>query len=349
MIVIHIHSGLGNQMLAYSEYLALKSVNPNETFYLETIVYDISKENAFINQWNGYELERIFGINTPPNIKTIFSESQWNDIMKEVRNEVLVKNRTSYAAIITDALNHAGLRLINMRTDLIKSKHNKLEKWIGREKIETLRNSRLSYYLRRIRGRFFVNKRFENQGQYLFLKTDSDILTGMRLSFKLKGFGRERIDDQIHQTFVFPPFKDEKNQKMADYLGSVNSVAIHARRGDMLSSNGDCYRFGYFKRSVKFIRKNVKDPVFVFFTNPGSVQWCKDNYKIFGLNPKEDKILFVDWNKGNDSYRDMQLISCCHHSIITNSSFGWWGSYFIPYKDKITISPWQEMDTTHHI
>ena len=349
MIVIHIHSGLGNQMSAYCEYLALKSVNPTADFYLETIVYNISEKNNYISQWNGYELDRIFGVNTPPNIRTLFTDKQWEGIMAEVRNEVLVNNNLSYAAVVTKALNNAGLNLKNMRVDLdIPEYPDALERFLGKKNASSLRRSALFYYLRKIRSRFVENKRYAKQGENLFLHTDEDILTGMKLSFKLKGFGRERIDDQIHQTFVFPPFNDEKNQEMAEYLGSVNSVAIHARRGDMLSSNGDCYRFGYFKRSVKFIRKNVKEPVFVFFTNPGSVQWCKDNYKIFGLNPQKDKILFVDWNKGNDSYRDMQLISCCHHAVITNSSFGWWGAYFIPYKDKITISPWPEMDTTHH-
>ena len=65
MKVIHIESGLGNQMLSYCEYLALKKVNPDDDFYLETIIYDIPECNDVICQWNGYELERIFGIKEP--------------------------------------------------------------------------------------------------------------------------------------------------------------------------------------------------------------------------------------------------------------------------------------------
>lgn len=348
-IVIHIHSGLGNQMLAYCEYLALKSVNPTADFYLETIVYDINEKNDYISQWNGYELDKIFGINTPPNIKTLFTSEQWDKIMGEVRHEVLINNNLSYAAVVTQALNNAGLHLKNLRKDFDLTEHtDSITRLFGKKYAESLRRSALFYYIRKIRDNFSSSKRFNEQGKDLFLQSDEDILTGMKLSFKLAGFGRDKIDNQIRDTFVFPPFDDDKNREMAAYLDGVNAVAIHARRGDMLSSNGDCYRFGYFKRAVNFIRKNVENPVFVFFTNPGSIQWCKENYKIFGLNPQKDKILFVDWNKGNDSYRDMQLISHCHHSIITNSSFGWWGSYFIPYENKITVSPWPEMDTTHH-
>ena len=36
----------------------------------------------------------------------------------------------------------------------------------------------------------------------------------------------------------------------------------------------------------------------VFFTNAGSIAWCKQNYKIFGLDPRKDTIMFVDWNTG---------------------------------------------------
>ena len=41
MIVLHIESGLGNQMLGYCEYLALKKANPNADIYIENIIYDI--------------------------------------------------------------------------------------------------------------------------------------------------------------------------------------------------------------------------------------------------------------------------------------------------------------------
>ena len=65
MKVIHIESGLGNQMLSYCELLSLKHVNPLEEFYLETLVYDIPEAAEVISQWQGYELQRVFDIQTP--------------------------------------------------------------------------------------------------------------------------------------------------------------------------------------------------------------------------------------------------------------------------------------------
>ena len=85
MKVVHIESGLGNQMLSFCEYMALKSINANEKFYIENIVYDIPECNDVICQWNGYELKHIFGINVP-NVRELFTEAQWDNIIKSIRD-----------------------------------------------------------------------------------------------------------------------------------------------------------------------------------------------------------------------------------------------------------------------
>ena len=160
----------------------------------------------------------------------------------------------------------------------------------------------------------------------------------------------ERIEKEVREAFAFPEFKDSQNKEMAAFLDGCNAVAIHARRGDMLGCNGYCYKFGYFKRAISHIKKKVENPVFVFFCDPGSVEWCKQNAQIFNLDFAKDKVYFVDWNKGEESFRDMQLMAHCKHAVITNSSFGWWGAFFILNPNKITISPKQEIstNTTYH-
>ena len=335
-------------MLSYCEYLALKKMNPRQDLYIENIVYDIPECNDTICQWNGYELERIFGIQEK-NIRSFFSEEQWASITKEIAESRFWEKNWNYPVYITQALNHQGLKLDNIRGNFeIQSNKSFLQKGlIGELRGRITDRTWLGNWVKRqiMQRSFHGNPALQKQ---LFFETDKDIFTGQRLTFKLRGSEIERIKDEIEQSFRFPEFSTEKNKDFASFLDSCNSVFIHARRGDMLSANGWCYKYGYFRRAVKYIKKHVENPVFVFFTNTGSIEWCRENAKTFGLDYSKDKVYFVDWNLGEESYRDMQLMGHCKHGIITNSTFGWWGAYFIKYPRKITISPLAEIDTTYH-
>lgn len=344
MKVIHIESGLGNQMLSFSEYLVIKKLNPDDTCYIETIIYEIPECNSVISQWNGYELERIFGIHAP-NIKELYSKEEWKQIIEEVRETRFWDNGWRYAPAICEVLCNHGLKLVNIIGDD--------PKYI-RPNTSTIKykvmNTRLIYDIKRLTRPLYREayvKKFM-QDDKIFIKSSENVFAGQNLGLRNVGSNINFICDEIRKSFSFPPLTDEKNLEILKIINGTHSVAIHARRGDMLQSNGYCYKYGYFKRSVKYIRKKVKDPVFFFFCDSGSIEWCKNNYSIFGLNNRTDRIYYVDWNTGENAYKDIQLMAACKHNIITNSSFGWWGTFFNNYPDKITCSPNLWNNTTNH-
>ena len=346
MKVVHIESGLGNQMLSYCEYLAIKQANPHDNCYIENIIFDIPECNEVIRQWNGYEVDRIFHLKTP-NIKDLFSEEEWATIISEVKTTRFWEKNWNYPVYITQILQDHGIDLINTMGDFEaegQPSRTCNPSWFTQNAIM----SHLRYYRKKLLG----EKRLLNydNSDKLFIKTDDSIFAGQKLLFYYKNSGIERIENDIRAIFKFGdiPSTDTSNHETLDMIKNSQSVSIHVRRGDAMYANYQYFARGYYKKAVRFIKKQVDKPVFFVFCDPDSVQWAKDNEKQLGLDFKKDKIYFVDWNKGESSWYDMQLMSNCHHNIIGNSSFAWWGAWLNPHTDKITISPEVIVNTTHH-
>lgn len=344
MIVFHVDSGLGNQMLAYCEYLALKKCNPNEEIILETLAYDIKDCDNVISQWNGYELNRIFGIQVK-NIRDILTEEQYSYVKNEVIKSEFWNKNWNYSPYVVAALNHVGISLNNKCTQhpevMISGKINRIKQ------LKTYKL--LSYQLKRLYQKYNHDKycRSFDDKKHIFGSFSEDYLE-QRFSFIYAVNNIDYIADEIKKAFVFPEFTNPANINLAKELTETNSIAIHARRGDMLSRSLVYYEGGYFKRAIHYIKEHVDNPVFYFFCDPGSETWCMSNLNIFGLNRNNDNIKFVTWNKGENSFRDMQLMSLCKHNVITNSSFGWWAAYLNNNPQKITCTPDYAYHSTHH-
>jgi len=155
-------------------------------------------------------------------------------------------------------------------------------------------------------------------------------LSGLWQSEKYFLDSREIIKD----SFQFKKFRDEKNISLSEELSQVSSVAIHIRKGaDYERKNviGTCDK-NYYKRAIKLIQKRVKEPNFYIFT---------DNEKWVFENITEIDYTLVNWNpiSGIENYLDMQLMSCCKHNIIANSSYSWWGAWLNSNPDKIILCP----------
>lgn len=337
MKVYHIESGLGNQMLDYCELLASRYSNPDHEFYIETILYDIPNAGKVYSMWNGYELEKVFGIKEK-NVMSLFSPKCWENLMQTVIESRFWEDNWRYSDAICDAFLQNGICLKNTNS----RPHQKDIKHYWKEDFA---KTRLGYFVKR--NLYKTLERIIVKPQKLFIHNNNDEYSGHTLGFMYKKSEIERIDSEIRKVFIFPKIVDEYNKKIDIMIKSSNSVAIHARRGDMLDTNIPYYKYGYFKRAIRFIKRNISCPSFFFFCDKKSMEWVKQNIGMFGLVDSHDDIHFVIGNDGEHSYRDMQLMSHCKHTIITNSSFGFWGAYLNDYKNKITCSPDIRINTTH--
>ncbi|WP_239183401.1 alpha-1,2-fucosyltransferase [Vibrio sp. Of7-15] len=142
------------------------------------------------------------------------------------------------------------------------------------------------------------------------------------------------IENIVKDTFNFPPFNEFENKSMNSFLedNKARTVSIHVRRGDYSNhkSLGGLCSIEYYEKAILEVEKKIKNPIFIVFSN--DIDWCRENLTF-------DNVKFVDWNSGELSYRDMQLMSMCNSNILANSSFSWWGAFLNSNEDKLVIAP----------
>lgn len=143
----------------------------------------------------------------------------------------------------------------------------------------------------------------------------------------------ESCKHELERAYSFPSL-DQGNQKIAEMIAHSNSVSVHVRRGDYLEHplyKGICDE-DYYTEAIATISSRVADPHFFVFSN--DIEWCKKHLSFLSA-----QVTFVSGNGGENSYKDMQLMSLCKHNIICNSSFSWWGAYLNKNKHHTVLRP----------
>lgn len=149
----------------------------------------------------------------------------------------------------------------------------------------------------------------------------------------------EAVSDELHsicKSQDAATLSSEENGELCRRIEeSPVAVSVHVRRGDYLDSeNSDFKNVGdtdFYERAYALF-SDRKDATFVVFSD--DIEWCRERLK-FITHP----VTFVDWNTGRNSYKDMLLMARCHHNIIANSTFSWWGAMLNPHPDKQVIAP----------
>lgn len=141
----------------------------------------------------------------------------------------------------------------------------------------------------------------------------------------------------MRKVFMFPKVTDIRNIEAVENISKTNSVSLHIRRGDYLKYT-DVFAsvsLDYYSKAVKLITEKIDNPHFYIFSD--DIQWSKLNLYNIGINEYNSTI--VDWNNGDNSYIDMQLMSLCKNNIVTNSGFSMWAGFLNGNENKIVIAP----------
>ena len=263
MKVVKFLGGLGNQLFQYAFFCTLQQTFPK-------VKADLSGYDSY-GRHNGFELDRIFGVQLPQLTPFEHRLFNWED-----------------------------------------------RRWLQRK-------------LRRIYG----TKKAYYEEKVLF-GYDKAVFQGTRHRYHW-GYWQhigyiEPVAERLRAELHFPIFTEGKSRRLAETLGAENTVSVHVRRGDYIGDPmlGGICDVDYYQRAISHIEQHVERPCFLFFSD--DIAWCKANF------PTANAV-FVDWNTGLESFRDMQLMSLCKHHIIANSSFSWWGAWFNTSPGKIVVSP----------
>jgi hypothetical protein len=144
------------------------------------------------------------------------------------------------------------------------------------------------------------------------------------------------MEDILNKTYKFPDFVSDKNLQTSSLMLNSNSVSIHVRRGDYITNPnwrsllGDICDLDYYSTAINIVCTKVEDPCYFIFSD--DINWVKQNLIL-------KNCFFIDWNSGNDSYMDMQLMATCKHNIIANSTFSLMSAWLNKNTDKIVIGP----------
>lgn len=113
-------------------------------------------------------------------------------------------------------------------------------------------------------------------------------------------------------------------------------VSVHVRRGDYLEKP-DCHpvlSYGYYVPAIQsFINRGYKR--FVVFSD--DIKYCKNVF--FNKNVFNHMDTSFMYSTNQSPREDLQSMSKCHHHIIANSSFSWWGAWLNERPDKIVVAP----------
>ena len=138
---------------------------------------------------------------------------------------------------------------------------------------------------------------------------------------------------EILQTELVPKQEmDRENLAALAKIKSVNSVSVHFRRGDYaLTGFHHILDKSYYERAIKYLSARVEDiELFIFSDEP---EWVSQNIHF------EFPCHIMDFNKGDRSYLDLELMKNCKHNVIANSTFSWWAAWLNPNLEKIVVAP----------
>ena len=146
----------------------------------------------------------------------------------------------------------------------------------------------------------------------------------------------ENVADELRPELAFKEPAQGKNLEVLQQIRrSRNPVSLHVRRGDstISATNRVHLPLEYYLNAIATMKETLVNPTFFVFSD--DIGFVKDYLRL------DSTTVFVGHNDDFSAHEDLRLMSSCHHHIIANSTFSWWGAWLNPRQDKMVIAPRQ--------
>lgn len=179
-------------------------------------------------------------------------------------------------------------------------------------------------------GNWHIQKQFNFYPEFFDLP-DGSVIDG---TFQSEKFFAP-VAKVLKKHFGFRYAPSARVAEVAAEISSCEAVAIHFRRGDLLSekykNTQSALGVEYYRRAFREIERKLARPRFFIFSDDLEfVRSC-------GFCPPGS--IFVDCVEDWNAYDTLRLMSLCQHFIIANSSFSWWGAWLAENPNKVVIRP----------
>lgn len=198
-----------------------------------------------------------------------------------------------------------------------------------------------------------LNQTLKKVLEFLFFKTVLERKQGGRLEpyfgrqtwplVYYKGFYQNEryfksCEAEVRQAFRFDlSLANAESLRLAERMDAeACAVSLHVRRGDYLQAKhwkntGSVCTLEYYQHAVDEVMRRLPEAHFYVFSD--GMDWVKEHLRL------PENTVYVDHNRGNDSWQDMMLMTHCRHNVVCNSTFSWWGAWLNPHADKQVFCP----------
>lgn len=138
---------------------------------------------------------------------------------------------------------------------------------------------------------------------------------------------------------------DDTNETILKSIKNEYSISIHVRRGDYLlpqfvKQYENIATIEYYKKAIEIVANDCQKENVMFFVFSDDINWVKENLQL-------KNAIYVENNRGENSYLDMYLMSHCKVNILANSSFSYWGAMLNENTEHTVVYPskWNNYET----